>query len=255
MCNIIFMHNINTTNSTKNVDRTSRWKTIGYTLMLATLLSVNNPAEAKINGTISDKNNQLVEVLDTPNIIANIEQRTWVKIPNEYRAKINELVMTNSVMKNVNLLKFTEDFIVNQMKQNWWISKENQLLFELSAVSEKLGYELYDWSDGDDFRLEEFGTVIDKIENCWNDYARLLNAYIDELSADVDRRSLDATNRWLNELVVFYDLYKQNPGNVRNEEIEQARILALRIKEYCEYYNIDYKATLSKEACKFYWIE
>ena len=203
-------------------------------------------------------------------IVGNVEKRTWVKIPKEYHAKINELVATNSVMKNFNLLKFTEDFIVNQMEQDWWISKENQLLFGLSAVYEKLtNNELYDGSDGDDFRLEEFGNAIDNVIKCWDDYAKLINIYIDELSADVDRRSanvdrrsadvdrrsLDATNKWLNELIVFYDLYKQNPNNVKNEELEQAINHSKWIIASCKELWIDYKNILPEEVRRFYWIE
>ena len=250
------MHNINTTNSTKNVDRTNRWKTIGSALMLTTLLSVNSPAEAKINGAIADNNNQLIEVFDTPNIIASIEKRTWVKIPNEYRAKINDLVATNKVMKSPNWVKFTEDFIVSQMKQNWWITKENQLLFIWSVVYEKLtNQDLYDWSDGDDFRLEEFGNAIDNIEKCWNDYVEWINSYMEKVSLESRQHIIEVTEKWINELIRFYNLYRRDPSSIKPEELNQAMEYSKVITEDCKEYWIDYKQKFPEEVRRFYWIE
>ena len=53
-------------------------------------------------------------------------------------------------------------------------------------------------------------------------------------------------------MIRFYDNYVKDPNSIEQGELQQAKTLALRIKEHCEYYNIDYKDILPEEVRKFY---
>ena len=69
------MNNINSKNCSTNSTKNHSWKNLGYALMITTLLNLNNPVEAK-NYTTIDNHKPNIEVIDTPNIINNIEKRT-----------------------------------------------------------------------------------------------------------------------------------------------------------------------------------
>ena len=256
------MNNINNSDHIKSNKKSSSRRKLGYALMLTGLLSSSSPAEAKTLNTI-DNNGQSLEVVDNSNILNNIERRTWIALSGEYANKLKNFVVTNKVMKSNNWAKFTENFIVNQMKSNWWISKENQLVFVWSAVYKQItDNDLYDWSDWDDDRLDEFSNVIDNIEQCWNEYVIWFNSYMKRASADAQQRSADAdreiirgTNSRLNNLVKFYNLYKNNPSSIKQNEINHMMRSAKEIVQDCKEYGIDYKAKLPIEVRRFYGID
>ena len=173
-------------------------------------------------------------------------------------------------MKRSSAAEFTEDFIVNQMKSNWWINKQNQLLFVWDAVYEQVTKKnFYDGEDWDSNRLSEFENTMDSVEACWKKYKEQFTSYMkwrsDEAhrqsaeyrqqSAEYRQQSAEATKRWLDELIRFYKLYKENPSIVKNEEINQAKEHSKRIIQNCKKYNIDYKSKLSREVRDFYGIE
>ena len=241
------MNNINSKNYSTNGTKNHSWKNLGYALMITTLLNLNNPVEAK-NYTTIDNHKPNIEVIDTPNIINNIEKRTWVTLPNEYNSKLKTFVESNEVMRSKNWVKFTEDFIVNQMKSDWWIDRQNQLLFIWSAVYEQTTWEyFYDWSDGNDNRLEEFSNVMDKVEKCWKEYVIWINTYMERISAEADRDIMQKDTLWLKEMIDFYSLYIKNPNNIKKEEIERSKELLKRVIPDCKKYWIDYRAILLKE--------
>ena len=182
-------------------------------------------------------------------IVTNVEKRTWVKIPSEYIAKLNSFVETNEVMKSKNWVKFTEDFIVNQMKSDWWIDKQNQLLFIWSAVYEQITWEyFYNWSDGNDNRLEEFSNVMDKVEKCWEEYVVWINAYMEKVSAEAINSIMHTDSTRIKEhMEKFYDTYIQTPSIVRQEDIDFMRKSAKEIIASCKEYWINYRAILLKE--------
>ena len=52
---------------------------------------------------------------------------------------------TNIVMQNKDACAFTEQFIVEKMKEDWGINRQNQLLFVWYAIHDKVvGEDLYD---------------------------------------------------------------------------------------------------------------
>lgn len=230
-------------------------KGLGFTLMIVSLLSLNNPAEAKTVDTYNF-NQQGVEVLADSSIVSNIERRTWTVLPRLYVDKIKNFVANNELMKKHSAAEFTENFIVNQMKSGWWISKQNQLLFIWDAVYEQITKKnFYDWEDWDNNRLSEFENTMDSIENCWNKYKKEFIAYMEWRSAEANKEIIRATNSRLNNLITFYNLYKKDPSSIKQSEINQMQNSAKEIVQDCKQYNIDYKAKLSPEMLKFYGIE
>lgn len=159
-------------------------------------------------------------------------------------------------MKDKGSAQFTEDYIVKQMQSDWWISKQSQLLFIWTHIyNEITGEYLYDWSDGDENRLDEYGNVMERAEKCWKDFRSGYIAYTKEISAEARQESIRLTNKWIDQLIRFYNLSKRSPQAVKNNEISQMKEQAKIIIKDCKEYNIDYKAKLSKDILKFYGIE
>lgn len=252
------MNNINTNNYSENSNKSSRWNKLPYTLLLVTLLSLNNPTEAKTINTYNF-NQQGVEVLADSSIVTNIERRTWIILPKMYADKIKNFVKNSKVVEGSGA-KFTEDFIVNQMKSNWWISKQNQLLFIWDAVYEQITKKnFYDWEDWDSNRLSEFENAMDSIEICWKKYKEWFTSYMKQRSAEADSMTAEAKIKivkWLKEslnlLSEFYYSYKKSPNN---EDLEKFKANAKEIIPLCNKYNVDYKKILSPDMLKFYGIE
>ena len=256
------MNNINTNNYSENSDKSSRWNKLPYTLLLVSLLSLNNPAEAKTIDTYNF-NQEGVEVLADCNIASNTEKRTWTVLPRLYVDKIKFFVANNELMKKHSAAEFTENFIVDQMKSNRWISKQNQLLFIWDAIYEQITKKnFYDWEDWDNNRLSEFENAMDSIEKCWKKYKKDFMAYMEWRSAEARQQSVEArreiintTNTWLEQLIKFYNLYKKNSSSIKENELKEMKEFSVRMINNCKQYNIDYKTKLSPEVRNFYGID
>ena len=272
------MNNINTNNYSEKSNKSSRWNKLPYTLLLVSLLSLNNPTEAKAVNTYNF-NQQNVEVLADSGIVSNIERRTWTVLPRLYADKIRTFVKNSKVIEGSEA-KFTEDFIVNQMKSNWWISKQNQLLFIWDAIYEQITKKnFYDWEDWDNNRLSEFENAMDSIEVCWKKYREQITSYMKQQSAEARQQSAEARQQsaetiketmradslWLKEMIKFYNIYQRNPSIVKEGEIIQAKWHAEHFIKDCKKFWINYRAILLKEVwwytkkvdkiLKFYGIE
>lgn len=263
------MNNVNKLDkNNSNQKKSNRLGKIPYIFALSTILSIANPSEMKAN-TLFDKNQEGVEVVTNSNIASNIERRTWVILPNPYAQKLENIISNNTVMQDRGSAKYIEDFIVKEMQKNRWISKENQLLFIWTHIYKEISNKyLYDWSDGDDNRLNEYSDAIEQVEesgrnfrNWYIAYTKQRSADADRKSAEYDRRSADAdreiirgTNSRLNNLVKFYNLYKINPSSIKQNEINHMMRSAKEIVQDCKEYGIDYKTKLPLEVRKFYGI-
>lgn len=212
---------------------------------------------------IRDDSLQSVEVVQGPDIISNIQRRIWISVPNEYSQKLKNFISTNKIMEDSGSAKFTEDFIVKEMQTNRWISKQNQLLFIRAHIyNEITNTYLYDCTDGNNSRLNEYGNVMNIAENCWKKYRNAYIAYTKQRSADADKRSADANNeiikttyRRLNQLIEFYNLYKNNSSSIKQEDLVWMKNNAKDVVKTCKEYDIDYKAKLSPEVRRFYDID
>ncbi len=264
MNNVNALNKINTSHQKSN-----RFSKFPYVVALCTMLNIANPTEMKAD-SIANNNIPGIEVVSDSNIIANIERRTRITIPKPYDQKLKNFISTNKIMQDEWSAKYTADFIVKQMQANRWISKQSQLLFIWTHIyNEITGTYLYDWSDGDENRLNEYGNVMDRAEKCWKDFKNWYIVYIKQRSADAQQRSADAQQRSANaqqrstnaikkfmkldsirignNLKEFYETYTRNPNIVKQEEIKFMKKRTKEVISECKRYWIDYKDILLKE--------
>lgn len=65
-------------------------------------------------------------------------------------------------LNGTNIGSFTTNTVLQEMKKDWGISKDNQLLFIWSGIYEELiGEHAYIGNDGDSNRLKEFEVAFD----------------------------------------------------------------------------------------------
>ena len=217
-------------------------------------------------------------------IIDRLDATLGVSLPSEYKANIRGNEKMQRVIKSKSGSEYTEGFIKEQMNSSWGINNQNQLIFVWSAVYKQITDEdLYDGSDGDDNRVDDFAEVVDRWEACGNKYAEGFNKYMEQKSAEAKQRSAEAkqrsaeadrrsaeydrriaeydkeitkkTSSRLENLVKFYSLYKKDPKTVYPDEIARMKVSAKEIVQDCKEYNIDYKKELTPEILKFYGIE
>ena len=193
---------------------------------------------------------------NTKDIVDRLNTSLGVSLPSQYQTTVKNFVGNNRVLANKNANTFTEQFINDQMKTNWGINKQNQLVFIWDAIyGQILNKQLYTGDDGNQARLNEFEKLIEKAEACGKKYKEGFHAYMEQRSAEADRRSAEATRKGLNELIWFYDYYKSNPNLVKPNDIKEFKEHSKWIIANCKQYNIDYKSKLSPEIRKFYGIE
>ena len=129
-------------------------------------------------------------------IIDRLDATLGVSLPSEYKANIRGNEKMQMVIKSKIGSEYTEEFIKEQMNSSWGINNQNQLIFVWSAVYKQITDEdLYDGSDGDDSRLDDFAEVVDRWEACGNKYAEGFNKYMEQKSAEAKQRSAEAQKR------------------------------------------------------------
>ena len=191
-------------------------------------------------------------------------------------------------MKDNDAKTFTINFIEKEMEADWWISKENQLLFIRHSIYKQItDQDLYDGKDGNQQIAEDFSNrgVSIRIRACWQKYKNWIIAYMSELSADAQQRSADAQQRsadaqqrsadakkenmkidsiWIKHMIEFYEIYIRRPNVVKQEDIDFAREATKEIIADCKKFWINYRAILLKEVwdkrkvediLKFYGVE
>ena len=217
-------------------------------------------------------------------LVDRVSQVVGVELPSEYKASVKAYVQGSTVLKFGS--EFTEQFITQQMKEDWGISKQNQLLFIWDTIYEQItNKNFYNGEDGNKQRLDDFEKAIfnDSIEACGKKYEQDFNAYIERRSAelqsrlaevkrrkeDADRRIADADRRsaeadrisaeavkgtmeldsiWIKSyLLEFYSNYRKDPDIITQEEISFMRETTKEVVSECNKFNIDYKAILREE--------
>ena len=163
----------------------------------------------------------------TGDIVDRLDKALGVTLPSEYPSKLKAFVQSSRIFKNEDACALTEQFIKDEMKKDWGISKQNQLLFVWTALNEKINGEyLYNGSDGDEKRIDEIDKVMETFEDCGNRCEMAM------------AQTLKCT---LKELAKLYNLYQQAP------QAERKIINPNDCYEECKKNNIDYKAILMQE--------
>ena len=223
-----------------------------------------------VPATMAQSNQTIVERLDS---------KLGVKLPAEFNDKVLDFVKNNTTMSDSDLTAFTEDFIINEMKKDWGISKQNQLLFIWDKIYKSVsGNKLYNWLDDENTRGKEYRKTVKQSYTFYKAYEKDVIEYMNRRSAEYRKQSAEAKQRsaeavrgimkkdslGLQEMAKFYSLYLKNPDIVRKDEINKSKKLINWVIPDCKKYNIDYRAILLKElgdkkkvddVLKFYGVE
>ena len=140
-------------------------------------------------------------------IIDRLDKKLDVKLPAEYEAKVKEFLDTcfwnvkskdNNTIQDIKtrMQNFTEQFVLEQMKNDWDIDRQNQLLFIWDAIIDKIvGKEIYDGEDGNSKRLQECEKALDNLEACGEKYKEGIMPLVKEQIAENKRRIAEQNQR------------------------------------------------------------
>ena len=136
------------------------------------------------------------QMLAQENIVDRLNKALSLKLPDNYDAEARKFIEEKEILKDEDVIDYTEKFFVEQMKEDLGINKQDQYLFLLSTCFEKCTRDyLYYAADGNDKRLDDYTTVMDKMNQCGDKYEEGLKAYLQQISAEYDRRSAEAKQR------------------------------------------------------------
>ena len=224
-------------------------------LVIFTLVSLS--AFAQTNGDIVDRLNATL----------------GVRLPAEFEAKVKEFAANDTIMRTRSATAFTEQFIIEQFKNDWGIDRQNQLLFMWSKIYGGISQKkLYNWLDDDNKeRSSEYKKCLKNISEFYESYKKGFKEYMEQKSAEAKRQSAEAKREAANldsiglkEAARFYSNYKKNPNLIRANELTYAKKVTTDVINSCKMLNIDYKAILRKELgddkkvqelLKFYGVE
>ena len=180
-------------------------------------------------------------------IVNRLDKALGVTLPSEYKSKVKAFVQGSTVLEGLGVIP-TEKFIKEQMKEDWGINKQNQLLFIWDAIYEQITKKnFYDGEDGNKQRLDDFENALDKIEACGKKYKQDYKAYMEQQSAEAKREIVRLNSIGVKQAAEFYDLYIKNPNTIKKEELNTLIKNTKGFIEDCKKRNIDYKAILRKE--------
>ena len=231
---------------------------------------------------------QPTHLLAQENIVDRLNKALNLKLPDKYDAEARKFIEKFEIIKDKDVIAFTEKFLVEQMKEDLGVNKQDQYLFLLTTCFEEITRDnLYYGDDENEKRFEDFANVWDKLEQIKKKYGEGLDAYLKQLSAEAKQRSAEVQQRIaeadrqiaeadrkiaeaqqqaaeykaktiksLNELLnlfkKFYLSYKQSPNE---EQLRKFKENAQELVPLCKKYEVDYKKTLTAEMLKFYGIE
>ena len=206
-------------------------------------------------------------------IVDRLDKALGVTLPSEYKSKLKTFVQSSLVFKDKDASELTEQFIKDEMKKDWGISKQSQLLFIWTALNEKINGEfLYEGSDGNENRLEEFDSIMNTYDDCGKRYETAFRAHTKQRSAEAKRQSEEAKRQSAEakrqsaeavqstKMMTHYGLYNmtlfyQHRGAALESEMKRVKEFAEGYIQDCEKFNIDYRSLLPLEVQKFYGIQ
>ena len=218
-------------------------------------------------------------------IVDRLNMALGVALPTEYEQIIKDFAANDTIMKTRSATAYTEEFIKEQMKADWGISKQNQLLFIWSEIYEGISKKtLYDWlDDEDEARSNEFYESIHMVNESNENYRKGFKTYMEAKSAEYDRQSaeydrqsaeydrqsaearqqsaeydrqsaeavkniMSQDSAWVKEhMPEFYDIYTTNPAVIKEKDLAFMKQSTQEFIADCKKRGIDYRAILMKE--------
>ena len=99
----------------------------------------------------------------TGDMIENLNKKLGVRLPAEYESMVKGFLSDKVYNSNFST-DFIEQFIVGQMKQDWKIDKQNQLLFMWSSIYEQFTKkELFDIDDLNEKQLKDYEDCLETL--------------------------------------------------------------------------------------------
>lgn len=211
-------------------------------------------------------------------IVDRLDKALGVTLPDGYRQKVKDFAANDTIMRTRSATQYTEEFIKQEMKADWGISKQNQLLFMWSKIYHGISQKkLYDWLDDENKeRRNDYKKCLRTISDFYKRYKTGFKAYMEAGIAEADRRYNEADRRYneadrriaeadrrtsislyssLGNLTWFYYRYKRDPSTIKNEEVKWWKEDGIRIIQWCNKdMNIDYLSLLPTEVLEFYGI-
>jgi hypothetical protein len=246
-------------------------------LVLFTLISLS--AFAQTNGDIVDR----------------LNAKLGVRLPAEFEAKVKEFAANDTIMRTRSATAFTEQFIIEQFKNDWGIDRQNQLLYMWSSIYGGITKKfLYDFlEDDNEARSDEYCSQLKNINQFYEGYKKGFKEYMEQKSAEYDRRSAEAQQRSaeaqqrsaeaqqrsaeaqqrsaeaitnsLKNFVWFFNRYHMKDKEaIPPDETQAWKNKAMEVFIRCKVINLNYKAILRKELgddkkvqelLKFYGVE
>ena len=232
-------------------------------LVLFTLISLS--AFAQTNGDIVDR----------------LNAKLGVRLPAEFEAKVKEFAANDTIMRTRSATAFTEQFIIEQFKNDWGIDRQNQLLYMWSSIYGGITKKfLYDFlEDDNEARSDEYCSQLKNINQFYEGYKKGFKEYMEQKSAEYDRRSAEAQQRSaeaqqrsaeaitnsLKNFVWFFNRYHMKDKEaIPPDETQAWKNKAMEVFIRCKDINLNYKAILRKELgddkkvqelLKFYGVE
>ena len=216
--------------------------------------------------------------ISTSTILDRLDQKLWISLPDEFKNKVLDFVLNDTIMRTRSATAYTEEFLINEMQNDRWIEKKNQLLFLRSSIYSWISKKtLYDWLDDEnESRSDEYDKVLTQISKSYENYKNWFKIYMeewinesekkinesqkkikeyDEQSAKAREQSAESLTSSLENLARFYNRYKKDPSTIKDDEVKQRKEVWKKVIQRCKDDKIDYKAKLSPEMLKFYGVE
>ena len=177
---------------------------------------------------------------NTSDIVDRLNTSLGVQLPSQYQTTVKKFVKNSKILSDKDAQTFTEQFIKDQMKTGWSISKQNQLLFVWDAVYGQIikDKQLYTGEDGNQARLNEFEKVMEKSEACGKRYNDGFKAYMRQQSAEARQQSAEARQQ-------SAEARQQSAEADQNIVISAYHILYMNINFYTKR-NIAYESEIKK---------
>lgn len=211
-----------------------------YAAAIAMLLNISNWRDVKANSIINNTKSDIEQVI-SKDLIDNIIQKAWTRLPEWYEEKVRDLINQSDLLKDEYITKITEDFIIEWIKKNPGINEENRAIFVVNLCLEYLlGIDVYPGNDWNDVRTQEFIKVAPILSD-------LLEQYIYKVTPNV----VAWIYRELDNKVIFYNSFKEGSENISQEDIEKNSQSLKRLISICDLFEVDYMKKLYV-ASKFY---
>ena len=189
-------------------------------------------------------------------ILDRLNKKLDIKLPIHYETMVKEFVDTcfwnventdNSTVRDIKkrMQNFTEQFVVEQMKEDWGIDRQNQLLFIWEAIVMTTTDCFFGDKNFDNKILKEFEKAIDNYETCEKKYEDGITPLIQEVIAEYKR--VIAENK--RDIEEGKRVIAENKRDIEEVTKEIMRLDSVGIKNMAELYEERSKLTQGILTC------